>query len=653
MKWCIVGAALLALAGCDRLDPSSTAAAAQAAVPRASTAARRLNTLVEDYFEHYLELDPLTASSIGDHRYDDRLPNNVGEAWLADALALEQDALSRLREIDANALDAPARVTYDVFKYGREMAIEGFRYPRELLPVDQFSSLPLLFAQMGSGGSIQPFASAKDYDNFLKRVDGFTVWIDQAIVNMRRGLENGVVQPKVLVEKMLPQLDALSSVDPQQSVFFQPLAHFPEKISTADRQRLTKAYRAAVAEKVAPAYRRLHDFLQREYLPKARDSAGLGALPNGAAWYNYLIRLHTTTQFSADEIHALGLKEVARLRGEIEHVRSSLRTASTDKKSDRKSAKGEKKEDAGGKSPAASSPAGVSADSATVASAAPSPALAAAEDFKSFLAQLRSDPAFRYQSPAEILEAYRALKEQVAEQMPALFSIAPKNDFEIRPMEAFREKSAPSAEYQMGTPDGSRPGVFYVNTYDLASRPKYMTESIYLHEAVPGHHFQLALQYEIENLPRFRRFGADTAYVEGWGLYAESLGKELGRYQDPYQYIGALTAEIWRACRLVVDTGMHAKGWSREQAIAYLRDNSAIGEADVVAEIERYMAIPGQALAYKIGQLKLRELRSRAEQKLGENFDVREFHTQILQDGSLPLSVLQAKTDRWLAAQKK
>jgi uncharacterized protein (DUF885 family) len=324
-------------------------------------------------------------------------------------------------------------------------------------------------------------------------------------------------------------------------------------------------------------------------------------LPQGAAWYAYLVRRNTSTSLTPEQIHDIGLKEMARIQAEMERVKNQV------------GFKG---------------------------------------DLKAFVLALRTDPQFYFKKPDELVNGYAVLKAQVSEALPKLFDIAPKADFEVRAVEAFRERSAAAASYQTGTPDGKRPGVFYANTYDLPSRPRYMMEAIFLHEALPGHHMQLALQYELPELPRFRRFGGGTAYVEGWGLYAESLGRELGLYQDPYQYFGALTAEAWRAARLVVDTGMHAKGWTREQAMNYMRDNTAIGEADVVAEVERYIAIPGQALAYKIGQLKIRELRNRAEQKLGGRFNVRNFHRQVLQDGAMPLAVLEDKMSRWMTVEK-
>ncbi|MEQ1581132.1 MAG: DUF885 domain-containing protein [Steroidobacteraceae bacterium] len=558
-----------------------------------------LDALVEDYYEQYLKLNPLAATANGDMRFNDRLPNTLSEQWLADLLALEQDALARLTAIDPTSLDEKHRLTYDSFRYGRELAVEGFRFPDEQLPFNQFFGLPVFFGQMGAGNGIQPFATVQDYDNFLARMRDFVVWADQAIANMKTGMEQGVVQPKVLVERSIPQIASFLVNDPATSVFAAPVNAFPESIPAADRKRLSDEYAKAIAGELLPAYRRLHDFLAKEYLPAARETIAATALPNGAAWYAHQVRMHTTTTLSPDEIHRIGLDEVRRIKGEMEQVKARLGFTG---------------------------------------------------DLPAFFAYLRTDPMFRFESPEQLVDAYRTLQDKVAAAIPAQFTVVPKSGFEVRVVESFREQSEATASYMPGTPDGVRPGVFYVNTYDLSARPSFMSESIFLHEAIPGHHFQISLQQEIADLPRFRRFGGDTAYVEGWGLYAESLGRELGLYTDPYQYFGSLTAEMWRAVRLVVDTGMHAKGWSRERAIDYMRQNTALGEADIVAEVERYIAEPGQSLAYKIGQRKIRELKERAMRTLKDRFDVKAFHAQILMDGSLPLDVLDAKVARWIEA---
>ena len=559
---------------------------------------QELERIVEEYYDRHLELNPLQATAEGDHRYDDRLGDYLSEKWLADSLWYEQEALERLGRVNAEELDDEDLVTYEAFRYGRRIAIEGFRYPGELLPVHQFSSLPVTFAMLGSGEGIHPFHSVQDYDNFLSRMDDFVAWVDQAIANMREGIEKGIVQPRVLVERTLPQLTAPLTDDPKQSLFWRPILSFPASLGVSDRKRLTLAFEQKLREEVFPAYRRLHEFLQDEYLPQARDSVGLSELPNGGSWYAYLARLHTGTTMTPEQIHQLGLAEVARIRAEMERVKETIGFEG---------------------------------------------------ELQTFFDALRRDPELHFTEAGELIAGYREIGKRVERSLPLLFAVSPRAGFEIRPVEAFRAASEAAASYQSASADGSRLGIFYVNTYELASRPKYSMEALYLHEAVPGHHFQGSLAQEMTTLPRFRRFGWDTAYGEGWALYAESLGSDLGLYTDPYSRFGALMTEMWRAVRLVVDTGLHAKGWSREQAIDYMRANTALGEADIVAEVERYIAWPGQALAYKIGELKIRELRDRAQQKLGPRFDIREFHSQVLLDGSLPLAVLEAKIDRWIS----
>lgn len=594
--------AALALAGCARSpdagDESRSAAATQQKETRAaSEAAARLNEIVEKYYDDYLALNPWTATAQGDHRYDANFGDYVSLAWMADSLAIEQEALEKLQSLKAGKLRGEDLVTYEAFRFGREINVEGYRFPSELLPIQQFSNLASSFAVAGSGKGVQPFRNVQDYDNFLARMDGFAAWADQSIANMRDGLAKGVVQPKVVVERTIPQLAAQLVDDPKQSVFWQPMLNFPAGLSVADRQRLIKAYEARIAQQVLPAYRRLHDFLKDEYLPKARDGIGLSELPNGATWYAYLVRYHTGTSMTPEQVHELGLSEVARIRTEMERIKGQVGHAG---------------------------------------------------DLRSLFDALRADPRFHFKEPGELLAGYGALRQRVASALPLLFAVKPKATFEIRAVEAFRAPSEAAASYQPPSADGSRPGVFYVNTHDLASRPSYSMEAIYLHEAEPGHHLQIALAQEAKGLPRFRRFAWDTAYGEGWALYAESLGHDLGLYTDPYSAFGALSTEMWRAVRLVVDTGIHAKGWTRAQAIEYFRANTALGETDIEAEVDRYIAWPGQALAYKVGQLEILRLRRQAQQKLGVRFDVREFHTQVLESGSLPLPVLEAKVERWL-----
>jgi uncharacterized protein (DUF885 family) len=481
------------------------------------------------------------------------------------------------------------------------MDVEGFKYPDHLQPIDQFYSPMNFFVQLGSGSSVHPFKTVKNYDDFLSRVDDFVIIVDQAIANMKVGMEKGIVQPRILMERVLPQLESQFAEKVEESTFYAPIKDMPADFSDADRERLTAAYRSAISEKVIPAYRRMHDFIRNEYLAAARDTVGLGALPGGEEWYAYQVRRRTTTDLTPAEIHQIGLDEVARIHREMQGVMDE-----------------------------------VGFDG----------------DLKAFFEFLNTDDQFYYDEPEQLIQGYRDMSAHIESLTPKLFSIFPKTGFEVRAVEPFREESASGGQYRSGTPDGSRPGVFFANTYDIKARPKWAMESLFLHEAIPGHHFQISIQQELEELPRFRRFDGFTAFTEGWGLYAESLGKELGVYTDPYQYFGALNAELWRAIRLVVDTGLHSKGWTRQQVLDYMYANSAVKEARAVSEAERYMAIAGQALAYKIGQLKIKELRERAEAELGEQFDVKGFHTAVIGEGALPLNMLDAKIDRWIVAQQ-
>jgi len=592
----LAGLFALAAGGCGKHGADGSDPAASAA--DASPDAQRLAAVVDSWYERWLELNPLDASAQGDHRYDARFGDYLSPTWLADSLANEQDSLEELRAVDPAGLSDSDRITFDAFKYGREIAIEGYRYPAELLPVDQLFGRPAQFAVIGAGGDVHPFVTVQDYDNFLARMDGFVAWVEQAINNMRSGAVKGVVQPRVVIERAIPQLSALAVEDPKESVLWRPILNLPPGLSVPDRQRIVTAWERKLGEAVLPAIRRLRDYLENDYLAHTRPSVGLSALPNGAAWYAYCVRLHTTTSLTPQQVHELGLSEVARIRAAMERLKAQVGHTG---------------------------------------------------DLRSLFEKLRGDPRFVASDAEALLAGYRDLKSRVASAMPRQFAIAPKADFEIRPVEAFREQSAASASYRPGSPDGKRPGVFYVNTWDLPSRPTYLMQAIYLHEAVPGHHFQVSLAQEMDELPRFRRHAEFTAYDEGWGLYAESLGRELGLYDDPYSELGALMMEVWRAVRLVVDTGLHSQGWTREQAIDYMRANTSIGRADIVAEVERYIAQPGQALAYKVGEIRIRALRRESERTLGARFDVRDFHTQVLAGGSLPLPVLEEQIRRWLA----
>ena len=563
-----------------------------------------LNAIYDEYNEKNLELNPVLATFRGDARYNDQWGiDTLSDEYLEASLAMHQQFYDRAMAIDPEQLSGQDRLSYDVFVLARQDAIEshekGFTKLGQLLPINQLFSTPTFLAQLGSGSSAQPFATVEDYDNWLSRSAGFATHVDLMIVRLREGVEAGVVQPTILMEKTLPQLEALITDDPEQSVFWRPIANMPGLIVDEDRERLADAYRAHITDVLVPAYQRLHDHIRDEYMQHTRDTIARTALPGGDEWYAWLVRQSTTTTMTPEEIHEIGKQEAARLFAEMEKVRDEVGFEG---------------------------------------------------DMQAFFEHLQTDPQFFFESREAIVQGYDELRDVIDPTLDKLFATQPKTNYVLKPVEEFRERAAPTASYQPGTPDGSRPGTFYINTYDLTARPKWLMEALSIHEASPGHHFQVSIAQEVEDLPAFRRFESETAYVEGWGLYAESLGKELGLYTDPYQYFGSLFADIWRANRLVVDTGMHALGWTREEAIEFMQSNSPIADTDVVIEVERYIAIPGQALAYKIGQLKIRELRNRAEELLGDKFDVREFHDQVLTTGSLPLIVLEAHIDRWIAS---
>jgi uncharacterized protein (DUF885 family) len=541
--------------------------------------------------------NPLVATASGDHRYDNRLGDPISPQYLADSLARERQALADVLAVPPGSLDTEDRLSYEIFKRDRELAIEGFTFPSELLPVNPFDGMPQRFALLGSGAGLQPFATAKDYDNWLARMDGYAQWTSRAITNMRDGMRRGYVLPRELVERMLPQFEKWAE-DGAANIFYQPLASMPPGIGEPQRSQLTERFNAAVKQKVLKAYRDMHDFLQTEYLPRARSDARMSSWPLGEAWYAYRVRLSTTTNLSPAEIHRLGLAEVERLR-------TRLQSLSTE--------------------------AGFAGNVA---------------DYAEFL---RREPRFHIANPEELLSGYRDLKVKMTAAAPTLFSVVPDADFEIRPVEPFREADSAPAFYQAGSPDGRRTAVLYVNTYDLGERPTYGIEGLFLKDAVPGRHFQFALQQERVTLPQFRRFRPGSAFAAGWALYAESLGEELGLFRDPAAKFAALLDEQRAALGLVVDTGLNAQGWTRRQALAYLHAQMPIDDLDAGTTIDRYLAEPGEVLGYQIGALRILAMRAKAQQALGARFDVRAFHAEILRDGSMPLDLLEAKVDRWVA----
>jgi len=564
----------------------------------ALTESVRLKTVLESYFEERLRLFPLEATSVGQHGYDHLLANDISEEHRARQRALYAKYLSELSKLDRSRMEAQDRLSYDVLKHDLTTRAGGLRFSNHLMPIRQFWSLPLAFAQLGSGKSNHPFRTVKDYENFLGRMNGFEAWSETAIVNMRKGMARGITQPRILMERVVSQYKALLVEDARQSIFYEPVRAMPESFNSRDRERLSAAYTKAINEQVLPTYRRLYDFIRTEYLPKSRTTAGLSSIPGGREEYAHLVRLYTTTTLSPEEIFQIGMREVKRIREEMESVKKEVGFRG---------------------------------------------------DLRAFFEHLRTDSRFYpFTTDEGVLDAYRAIEARLQSNLPRYFSLVPKARFEVRATEKFRAASA-SEEYERPAPDGSRPGVFYVPIVDARKYNSIRMESLFLHEAIPGHHYQVSIQQEQENLPTFRRFAIYPAYTEGWALYTERLGRELGLYKDPYQYFGMLTQDMHRAIRLVVDTGMHSKGWTREQAIRFSLENEGLSEDRIVAEIERYMAIPGQALSYKVGQLAIINLRERARKALGARFDIRAFHDEILRDGALPLEVLESKINDWIA----
>ncbi|WP_330147160.1 DUF885 domain-containing protein [Shewanella oncorhynchi] len=598
-------ALILTLQGCSKPEATAvqqnSSANMTAVQGETQTAEQRYLALVDAYFKDYLKLEPIYATFVGVNDYNADFGGDLTEDYLKARHDLNTHYLAQVRAIDPKQLPADLQLSYDLFVYDRDMALVDETFPSRFMPISQFYSTVITMVQLGSGESAQPFKTVQDYRNWEQRVDGFIKWVALAENRMNQGIESKVVLPRVLVERIIPQLDAMLTTDATQSIFYSPIQHFPESFSEQDKAELTTRYQAMIAERIVPALTNLRDYFKQTYLPKSRATDGWSGLPNGKAWYQHLANSHTTTTMSVDEIHQIGLSEVARILSEMDKVREQV------------GFKG---------------------------------------DLKAFFASLSSEPQYFYSDRQGLIDGYMVLKDKINHVLPNYFNVMPKADYVVKPVESFREQSAAGASYEAPAVDGSRPGVFYINTYNLKAQPKWGMTTLSLHEAAPGHHFQIAIKQELTGVPEFQRFSGYTAFEEGWALYAEYLGIEMGLFTDPYQYFGKLSDEMLRAMRLVVDTGLHSKGWSREQAIQYMKDNSPMAESDIVAEVERYMAIPGQALSYKVGQLKILALRARAEKALGDKFDLKAFHDQILTSGSLPMAVMENKIDRWIASKQ-
>lgn len=563
----------------------------------------KANALFTQYFDNVMAREPIYATYVGISDYNDKFNVPINAKNLADDVAFQEKYLEDAKSIDATKLQGQDLLSLQIFMRDRELAIKGAQFPTHLIPIHQMGGPHSVFASLGSGQSAQPFTSIKDYQNFMKRADGFATYMDSAILAMQEGIEKGVVLPKPLIEKVLPQLEVHLVDDITTSVFYGPVAALQENedIAPQEKAALELAYLQTISEVIMPAYRRTFEFMSTDYLANGRDTFGVSDLPNGEAWYEYQIETNATLPLSAQEIHEFGQQEVARILAEMIKVKETVGFTG---------------------------------------------------ELSDFFEFLRNDDQFFFDSEQALIDGYTQIKQKIDSKLPALFDVFPKADYEVRAVESFRAASSAGASYQSPAPDGSRPGIFYINAYNLRAQPKYLMETLSIHEAAPGHHFQIAIQQEVESLPDFRKFGGYTVFAEGWALYAESLGKELGLFTDPYMWYGRLSDEQLRAMRLVVDTGLHSFGWTRQQAIDFMQDNSSIALTDIESEVERYIAIAGQAVSYKIGERHIRMLRNRAQDALGERFDIKKFHNQVLIDGALPMPILESKINTWIAQEK-
>ena len=554
--------------------------------------------LTKSYFDGKNELSPLEATLNGQNEYNDQLQLEMTDSYRTKQKAFFDKYETELSKVDETKLNSEEKISYEIIKWEVSIGKDLLKQPANLMPVHQFWGTHLTMGQYAGGTAAQPFKTEKDYRNFLKRMDLYAVWMDSAMVYMKKGMAKGIVLPKALTIKVIPEFEDMITAKVEDNLFYTTIKTMPTTFSEAVKKDLTDKYTAAINDKLTPRFNKMAQFLKEEYLPASRATSGIGSLPFGKELYGAYVKQWTTTEMTPDEIHTLGLKEVARLKLEMEKVKTEVGFNGT---------------------------------------------------LFAFFEEVRNKKELKpFKKPEEVLANFESIYARIKPNVDKLFSLQPKTKFEIRRTEAFREKSG-SAEYIQGAADGSRPGVFYVPIPDIANYNLYGDEDLFLHEAIPGHHFQVSLQQENQQLPDFRKFNWFGAYGEGWALYAESLGTELGLYKDPYQYFGMLGNEMHRAIRLVVDTGMHTKGWTREQAIQYSLDNEAESEASIISEIERYMAIPGQALSYKIGQLKIIELRKKAEAKMGSKFDIKKFHEKVLESGVLPLALLEKKINGWIA----
>ncbi|WP_309613478.1 DUF885 domain-containing protein [Flavobacterium sp.] len=557
--------------------------------------------ITDAYFDGKNELDPIGATQNGQNEYNDKLVFEMTDSYRKKQAAFFDKFENELTTVDTTSLSTEEKNSYDIIKWEVSIGKDLLKYDTNLMPIHQFWGTNLTLGQFAGGSSAQPFKTEKDYKNFLKRMDLFSVWMDSAMVYMKKGIAKGIVLPKSLTVKVIPQFESMVTPNVEDNLFYSAVKSFPKEITADQQEALKKEYASTIKEKLEPQFKKITTFLKNEYLTASRSTSGIGSLPNGAALYKVYAKQWTTTTKTPEEIHAVGLSEVARIKAEMEKVKDQVGFKGT---------------------------------------------------INEFFEHVRTKPELMsFKTPEEVIANFEKIHKTIKPNVDKLFSLQPKCAFEIKRTEAFREKTA-SAEYSQGTADGTRPGVFYVPIPDVKTYNFYGDEDLFLHEAIPGHHFQISLQQENNELPNFRKFAWFGAYGEGWALYTESLGKELGLYTDPYQYFGMLGNEMHRAVRLVVDTGIHNLGWTREQAIKYSLDNEAESEAGIIAEIERYMAIPGQALSYKMGQMKILELRKKAQDKMKDKFDIKVFHQKVLESGVLPLALLEKKINNWIETGK-
>lgn len=582
------------------------AAPLSAATPPAADASRRFAAAMAAADEDDLKLHPQGGLLRGDMRYAAQFGDGISDAYYARAEANLVRQLAALSRIDRQALNAQERIAYDAFRYNAEFALgqhrDGTLLISRELPLDHVWGQHLQFQQLSAGGGAAPYKTVADYDAGRKRFDGFALYLDRAVGRMKEGLRNGHVQPRIVTAKIVAQLDAELANKPEDSPFYAPIKDIPATFSAADKARLTKAYRDGIEKTVHPALKRVRTFMAGDYLAAGRTARpGLAGMPGGRAYYRSLLEQQTTTRLTPEEIHTTGVAEVARIRGEMDAVRQKV---------------------------------GFSGD------------------YPAFVQHLQTDPRFKFESEQALLDGYGKIQKRVDEALPRYFSTLPRAACEVRPVPREQQGSS-SAYYIVGTPDGTRPGVFFVNTSNLPTRTSPRMTALFMHEGVPGHHLQSSLATEDAALPPILRFGWNPGFGEGWALYAEWLGQEMGLYDDPYQYFGRLDMEMLRAVRMVVDTGLHDKGWSRDESIDYMLLNTTLDRAAVEQEIDRYIVWPGQAPSYKVGELTIRKLRGSAEQALGKDFDVRRFHAAVLDTGALPLHVLEAKIHAWTADEQK